>query len=287
MLDTIIIGTGPAGLECAITLKIRNKDILLIGNTNVSSKVIKAQEINNYLGFPKISGEELASKMFEHVKRLNIEIKDSQVISIYNLSTHFTIITKSNEFIEAKTVVLATGVSQVKTYPGEEEYLGLGVSYCATCDGLLYRNKKVVVIGANKEEEDEVRYLVGVCGSVIYIPLYPDEVKIDNVKVLRVTPKEIKGDKNSTLANKLVVDNGEEITFDGLFILRSAVAISHLVPGLEMDDKHVLTNKKMETNIKGLFACGDITGAPYQYIKAAGEGNVAAISCLQYLSKKG
>ena len=283
MYDTIIIGTGPAGMECAITLKIRNKNILVLGNENLSTKVKKAQDIKNYLGFPQISGEDLAKKMEDHAKSLGIDFNYSQVITVYEMPNHFTVNTKNNEYIDAKTVVLATGVSQVKKYEGEEKYLGMGVSYCATCDGLLYKDKKVVVIGESKEEEDEVKYLTSICKEVIYIPLYQTDVSIANVLVIKDTPLAIKGDFKATT---LVLKN-QEIDFDGLFILRSSVATTELVPGLEMDGNHVLVNRKMETNIKGLFACGAIVGAPYQYIKAAGEGNVAAISVCQYLAKKG
>ncbi|MCQ2524071.1 MAG: NAD(P)/FAD-dependent oxidoreductase [Lachnospiraceae bacterium] len=279
--DCIIIGSGPAGLSAAITLKIRNKSVLVIGNNTVSEKVSKAHEINNYLGIPKISGSDLSKKFLSHADMMCVTIENHQVHAVYAMGDFFSLQTTNNDMFEASSVIIATGVNFGKPYPGENEYLGRGVSYCATCDAPLYKNKKIVIIASTKKEEHEANFMSEICSEVIYIPTYKEEVKVnDKVKVIYDEPVEIKG---KLKADTLVLKN-EEITADGFFILRESVSPAQLVPGLKMDGNHIEVNRKMETNIKGCIACGDIVGAPYQYIKAAGEGNIAAISVVEYLN---
>ncbi len=301
--DTIIVGSGPAGLSAAITLKIRNKSVLVVGNKAVSDKVAKAHEINNYLGIPAVKGEDLAKSFLNHAESLEVPFSNQQIHTVYSMGDYFSLQTTTNEMLEAKSIVIATGVNFGKPYAGENEYLGRGVSYCATCDAPLYKNKKIVIIGASKKEEHEADFMAELCSEVIYIPLYKDETKVcDKVKVLRAVPKEIKGGMK---ANTLVVEAKDgfdagsvelteveqetdaklfSIAADGFFILRDSVSPAQLVPGLKMDGNHIEVNRKMETNLKGCFACGDIVGLPYQYIKAAGEGNIAAISVVEYLN---
>ena len=280
--DTIVLGTGPAGLSAAITLKLRNKSVLVIGNTDVSEKVYKAQEINNYLGIPGIKGDQLAKIFLGHAKSLDIEMVNNHVYAVYAMGRHFSVQSAENEAYEAKTVVVATGVSFGKAYPGELEFLGRGVSYCATCDAPLYRDKRVVIIGASANEEAEADFMSEICSEVIYIPLYKDTVNVSKkVNVVYDTPVEITGQLK---ADRLILKN-RELQADGFFILRESVPPAQLIPGLRMNGNHIGVDSGMRTNIAGCFACGDVVGTPYQYIKAAGEGNVAAISVIEYLSK--
>ena len=279
--DIVIIGTGPAGLEAAITAKIRNKNILLIGSKNSSTKVEKAHTVENYLGLPHISGIEMQKAFLEHTSSLGIEITEDQVIAVYNMSLYFMIQTKTN-YYEASSVILATGVLTSKPYPNEETLLGKGVSYCATCDGALYKNKTVAVIATSKEEEDEVLFLKEYASKVHYFPLYKDYSELKDIDIHEEKPLEIIG---TNTVEKLVTDKNE-YEIDGLFILRESVAPKQLVPGLETDGPHAKVNLDMSTNIPGVFACGDIAGLPYQYIKSAGQGNVAALSAVKYLSSK-
>ncbi|MCQ2576160.1 MAG: FAD-dependent oxidoreductase [Treponema sp.] len=283
--DVAVIGTGPAGLSAVITLKIRNKSIIVFGNKNLSDKVGKAHEIQNYLGFPAIKGEELAQNFQNHLDSMGIEITEDQITACYAMGDFFTLTSKSNKTYMAKSVILASGVNFGKPYEGEEKFLGRGVSYCATCDAPLYKGKKVAVIAQTQKEEEEAAFLSEVCEKVFYIPLYKMEESTfrgkENIECVNDTVVSIQG---AMKANKLVLKN-REIEADGFFILRDSVSPKQLVPGLELDENHVKVNRLMETNLKGLFACGDITGLPYQYIKSAGEGNVAALSAVKYLSK--
>lgn len=280
--DCIIIGTGPAGLSAAITLKIRNKSVLVVGNKDISEKVAKAHEIQNYLGIPSVKGQDLAEIFLNHAKSLGVEIRQIMINTAYAMGDYYSLQTTENVTLEAKTIVVATGVNFGKPYPGELEYLGRGVSYCATCDASLYKNKKVVIIGATPKEDDEADFMSELCSEVIYIPTYKGEPKVsDKVSVVQDIPLEIKGHMKA----EVLVTQGREIEADGFFILRDSVSPAQLVPGLEMDGNHIAVNRRMETNLPGCFACGDIVGTPYQYIKSAGEGNIAAISVVEYINK--
>lgn len=281
--DIAIIGTGPGGLEAAITAKIRNKNILLIGNKDLSLKVEKAHTIQNYLGIPNAPGSVLGEAFKKHLEDMAISITEDKISSVYAMGEYFAL-QGAEVMYEATAVILATGVVLGKPYPGEEKYLGKGVSYCATCDAPLYRGKTVAVIGYSPKEEAEAVFLSEVCEKVYYFPQYKEPVqdKKDNIKICLDKPTEIKGED---IVNTLATAK-EDISVDGVFILRESVAPSQLVPGLETENNHVKVNRKLETSIPGCFACGDITGTPYQYIKAAGEGNVAALSAVAYLDEK-
>ena len=281
--DIAIIGTGPGGLEAAITAKIRNKNILLIGNKNLSLKVEKAHTIKNYLGIPDAAGEDLTVRFKKHLADMEIEITEDKISSVYAMGDYFAL-QGADVMYEAETVILATGVVLGTPYPGENDHLGKGVSYCATCDAPLYRGKTAAVLGFSPKEEAEAAFLGEVCEKVYYFPQYKEPVELskDNIEICMDKPKEIKGEMT---VNTLVTEGGE-VSVDGVFILRESVAPSQLVPGLETEDNHVKVNRKLETSIPGCFACGDITGTPYQYIKAAGEGNVAALSAVAYLDEK-
>ncbi|MCR5747997.1 MAG: NAD(P)/FAD-dependent oxidoreductase [Lachnospiraceae bacterium] len=279
--DIAIIGTGPAGVSAALTAKNRNKTILLIGKKDMSNKVLKSHKILNYPGLPDISGEDMVKAMRAHLDDMGIEITEEQVTNVYAMGDYFAL-QCAKEMYEAKTVILATGVMPGKLLPGEEKYLGNGVSYCATCDAALYKGKETIVLGYSPKEEEEAAFLAEVASKVYYIPTYQDEVRLSesNIEVIRGIPKEIKREANKTT---LVLD-GQEITADVIFVLRDAVSPGQLVPGLETDGAHIKTERDMSTSMKGLFAAGDITGTPYQDAKSVGEGNIAAISAVSYLA---
>lgn len=280
--DIAIIGTGPAGLSAAITAKIRNKKILLIGNPNFSDKVQKAHQIQNYLGLPAISGKDLAKAFENHINSMDITITEGKVNAVYPMGSYFGL-QVSQDIYEAETVIVATGIVTGKAFKGENELLGRGVSYCATCDAPLYRNKTVAVIGYSPKEESEAEFLAEVCEKVLYIPMYKEETKLsDKVTIINEKPTAVIGENK--VKSLQTEKNNYEV--DGIFILRDSIPPSQLVSGLEIKDNHIVVNLQMETNIKGCFACGDIVGRPYQYIKAAGQGNIAGLSAVAYLDEK-
>ena len=280
--DIAIIGTGPAGISAAITSKIRNKDIILLGSPDLSDKLSKAHRIDNYPGLPAIAGEDFARKLAEHLENLGIEITDRKVGAVYAMGDHFSL-QVGEDFIEASSVIVASGVVQTRSLEGEEGYVGRGVSYCATCDGRLYRDKSVAVVGYSADAAEEAEYLAEIASEVLYFPKNKlDLPKGDNIRIMEDDPKCIGG---SMKVDSIVTDKGSYDT-SCVFVLRDAVPPDSLVPGVETDGPHIKVNMQMETNLPGLFACGDIAGKPYQYVKSAGQGNVAALSAVTYLASK-
>lgn len=280
--DIAIIGSGPAGLSAAINAKIRNKNIIVFGYEDFSSKLIKAPKINNYLGFHGISGLELKEKFKEHIEAMNIEITYERVNNIYAMGDYFSIMVNETIY-EAKSVVIATGIEYTKPLKGEEEFLGKGVGYCATCDAPLYRNKVVTVIGYNKEAEEEANYVSELASKLYYIPMYISNYNLsDNIEVIEEKPIDIIGKDR---VEKLILSS-KELETDGLFILKDSISPAQLVPGLLMEEGHIKVDRTMKTNIEGCFAAGDCIGRPYQYIKASGEGLIAALSAVSYVDSK-
>lgn len=279
--DIAIIGTGPAGLSAALNAKIRNKNFILFGNNKLSLKVEKAHLIQNYLGLPGVTGTDLGEYYRKHLREMNIEITEKKVTNIYKMGENFSILA-NNDVYEAKSVIIATGIQTGRAFSGEETFLGRGVSYCATCDGALYKGKDIAVIAYNKEEEQEVKFLAGLAGRVFLIPMYKNFAEFpDNVKVIKGMPLEIKGEMT---VNELVLKDSK-LKVEGIFILRDTISPATLLPDLEIENNHITVDRLMKTNIPGCFAAGDVVGKPYQYIKAAGEGNIAALSAVNYIDK--
>lgn len=281
-VDIAIIGTGPGGVSAALTAVNRNKTVLLLGSRNMSEKMTKAHEIRNYPGLPAVSGEEMAEAFRKHLDAMGVQITEERVGAVYAMGDYFAL-QIGETMQEAEAVILATGVVQAAALPGEKELLGRGVSTCATCDAALYRGKVAAVIGYSPREETEAAFLSEVCAKVMYFPMYKEEPTLPAaVQVIREKPVGIAQENGK----RIVKTEAGAFEADGVFVLREAVAADQLVPGLETEGAHVKVNRKMETNLPGVFACGDLTGLPYQYVKAAGEGNVAAISAASWLDQK-
>ena len=280
MYDCIVIGTGAAGVSAALTLKARGKNFVLLGSKNLSSKIEAAEEINNYPGLPAISGKGLKVALLNHLQSCGIAVTPAQVTGVYAMGESFSVLTDGQSY-EGKTVILATGVESVKPVAGELEFLGRGVSYCATCDGLLYKGKKIVAVSTSPAFEEEVEYLSSLASSVVFVPLYKGAgLSAQNIQTVTDMPRAIEGD----MRVRRVVFAKQTVECDGVFLLKEAIAPSALVPGLKTEGGHVSVSRDCSTNLKGLFAAGDCTGRPYQYAKAVGEGNVAAHSVCEFLS---
>ena len=277
--DIAVIGTGPGGVSAAVTAKVRNKSVLLIGEKDMSSKMKKAHTVLNYPGLPDITGEELARKLSAHLAAMDIPITDDRITSVYDMGGTFALQGKSGEMYSAKAVILATGVVSNAQIEGEDALLGSGVSYCATCDAPLYRGKAVSVIAYSADEAKEAEFLAQLCAKVYYLPMYKGDVSFGQENITVIGGKPVRLERG-----RLITDGGEYDT-DGIFVLRESVAPAKLMYGLDTDGAHVVTGRDMSTSVKGVFACGDIAGKPYQFVKAAGEGNVAALSCVKYLDE--
>ena len=281
MFDAAIIGTGPAGISAALTLKAMKKSFILFGSGQLSGKIRAAEKIRNYPGLSMVSGQQMQESFLAQLAEMAIPITEKTVTGIYNMGTHYGLLC-NQEMFEAKTVLLCTGVEAVKPIPGELEYVGRGVSYCATCDGFLYKGKTIAVLCTDKELEHEVAYLADMAEKVLLIPLYKNvAVKAENVEILRGMPTAITG----SMKAEAIQFADASYAVDGIFMLKQAVTPSVLLFGLECKDGHIVVDRTCATNLPGCFAAGDCTGKPYQYVKAAGEGNVAAHSVIRYLAE--
>jgi len=281
--DIAIVGCGPAGLSAAINCTIRKKKAGLFGTDFCSPKLHHAPSIENYLGLPNLTGEELRQRFIQHLKEMKLEIIKNKISGVYPDERGF-VLQARNQLYKAGAVILATGVSTVKPIEKELDYLGRGVSYCATCDGPLYKGKKVIVLAYNQEGLEEANFLAEIASEVLLVPLLKDrdarEFNLDpKIQIIKDKPKGITGEMWATGVEL----EGQRLTADGVFIIRESVLPDQLVPGLVVSQQGIGVDRSGATNIPGIFAAGDCTGAPYQLNKAAGEGQVAALSAVKYL----
>ena len=269
-----VIGAGPAGLSAAVNASIRNKSVIVFGSD--SPAISKTEGVKNYLGFGTISGAELNKNFKKTLEGHDIERSNEKVQQIYAMGDYFAIILKGDKMIEATSVIVATGIELKKDLIGEDRFFGKGVSYCATCDASFYKGKKVVLIGYNEESVEEANYTSEVVDKLIYVNMDKENPELnEDIEVINgEVPVEFIGEKNPT---KLKFKSGKEIEADGFFIIRDSAKPERLVPSIKTDNEHIIIDKNCRTNIRGLYAAGDVAGRPYQINKAAGEGQVAAL----------
>ncbi len=281
MYDLLIIGSGPAGVSAALSAKARGLDFLWFGSRSLSAKIEKAGRILNYPGLPAVTGPEMRDAFLRQTGSLGISILEERVNAIYDMGGYYIALVNEKMY-DGKTVILATGVSGSREIPGESRLLGKGVSYCATCDGELYRGKRIAVVCTDPQLEEEIEFLAGLASHVFLCTSYKDcGVRRENVRHVVGYPTEILGEDRAAGA----VCGGETVEVDGVFCLRPCVAPAALLPGLAAEGGHIQTDRQQRTNLPGCFAAGDCTGRPYQYVKAAGEGNVALHSAVEYLNE--
>lgn len=273
MFDCAIVGSGVAGISAALTLKANGKSFVLLGSPDLSAKISKAECVRNYPGLASVSGQAFCKALKDQLKETDIAVTDERVTGVYAGKDKFSLLTETGAAFESRTVILATGVETVRQIPGEAEFIGRGVSYCATCDGFLYKGKVIAVLCTSERFEREIEYLAELAEKVYLIPLYKNvSVKKENIEKIVKMPTGIAG---GLRVQKLLFKE-KALPVDGIFMLKESVSPAVLVGGLETENGHIKVNRDMSTNLKGCFAAGDCTGRPYQYAKAAGEGNVAA-----------
>lgn len=273
MLETVIIGSGPAGVSAAIYLKRFNREVVVIsgGDTALST----AHRIDNYYGHFNISGEELYQKGLEQLQALNVSVI-SEVVTSIEYYNHFIITTTTNTY-EAKRVVLATGKARNKLkIKNAKDYELKGLSYCATCDGFFYRNKKIGIIGSGSAMYHELSFLKNMSSD---ITVFTDGVSIDipNVKVVKEKLISLFG--NDYLEG--VVTEHASYPIDGLFVAIGDAStfdfIKHM--GINTDEKNnIIVDSNYQTNIKNLYAIGDAIGGVLQIAKASYDGMMVAYS---------
>lgn len=278
VFDVAIVGGGPAGIQAALNVKLRALSMVMFSGPMGLNKVKSAKEIPNVLGFPNVNGETLAGAYEDHMRRAGILPIMKHIDHIYPMGDYYAL-TSGDEMWEAKSVILATGVTSQKPLAGEEELIGRGVSYCATCDGMLYKGGHVIVLGYEESAREECEYLLKLM-SVTYFPLHKNAREIPGAETISdAKPISVKRAEKGVIVN---TDKGE-FSGDCVFIFRSAVAPGTLLPGLETENGHIVVSRDMSSNLPGVFAAGDVTGLPYQIAKALGEGATAGLTANKYI----
>lgn len=278
--DVIVLGSGPAGLAAAVAAQGRNKKVLVIGNRWEESPLAKAERVDNYLGLPGMTGREMLEVFHRHAVASGAEMVTGRVISLMEWDGFM--LTVGSDVYQGKVLILAPGVVRQAKFPGEQEYLGRGVSYCATCDGMLYRDKQVVVVGRSKDAPHEANFLKGLGCQVTYVTQKEPEGLDEEIGVVKAGRLEIEGGETVTA----LIADGVRLPCDGIFILRDAVASTDLLPQLATEGGAIVVDRAMATNVPGVFAAGDCTGGPLQIAKAVGEGHIAGLSAADYLDQK-
>lgn len=278
MHDLVIIGGGPAGLSAAINAKARNKTALVVTNDYRESPLYRAERLDNYLGMPGFTGAQFLDACQKHAEDMGVEFREGRVLNIMPMG-ETCYLSIGSEVEEARSVVLATGVSRGKKFAGEAEFLGRGVSYCATCDGMLYRDKPVAVVGLSPDAPEEANYLQGIGCQVTYVSGKKTEGLDPGISLVKLGKLEIIGEE--TVTGLKVGEN--VISCDCVFLLRHAIPPTDLLPDLALEDGFVKVDREMKTNLAGVFAAGDCTGLPLQLSKAVGEGLVAGQMAADYV----
>ena len=287
MCKCVIIGAGPAGMNAALYLKRAGIEPIIIEKDVPGGEMLKTDKIENYLGFESIFGGELALKMSIQLKDLGVNIIRDKVIKV-RYDDKFIVECEKEQYV-SDYVIVATGRTPRKLgLSGEEELTGKGISYCAVCDGAFYRGREVAVIGGGDAALTEALYLADLCSKVYVVvrhnlrasDVLQNRVKAkENIIVLKnVNVSELKYDDK--LSN-VILDDGKTLPVSGMFIAIGGMPeLSFLNEiDLEMKNGYILTNDKMESNIKGLYAVGDVRYKDYyQIVTAVSDGAVAALA---------
>lgn len=285
LYDVIIIGSGPAGISASLYTKRAGLETLIvskgIGTLN------KVEKIENYYGTPNISGKEIQRIGENQAKKLNIEIKNEEVMQIDYYGSKFSVKTLNHEY-ETKAIIIATGSNRkVANIKGIKEFEGKGVSYCTTCDGFFYKDKNVAVLGSKEYALHEAQNLLPIAKSVTMLTNgeQPVEKRIEGINVEKNKIREFRGTNS---IEEIEFENNTTKKIEGLFVALGTASSSDLARklGIILDDKNnIKVNSKMETNIKGVYACGDCTGGILQISKAVYEGMVAGMSAIQFIKR--
>ena len=303
MFDTVIIGSGPAGLSAAIYASRAALNYVVLEKAGYSGgQIVTTNDLDNYPGMPNIDGASFSMALQAHAEKLGATIKEAEVSSIHkNEDGSYSIEIKNQDTLFTKSVILATGASpRTLNIPGEQDFLSRGVYYCATCDGAFYRNKITAVIGGGNTALEDVLFLAKICQKV-YLIHRRDELRGDkhtqekilalpNVEFVKsAIPKIIKGDKKVSSIEIEYKNTGEiaDISVDGIFVAVGMIPNNYLVPDFVNTDTsgYVIADENGTTNAPGFFVAGDLrTKDLRQVITAASDGANAIKSVTNYLN---
>lgn len=296
MFDTVITGSGPAGLGAALYLERAGKNILVIEKEYEGvGQIEKSICVENYLGIPSVTGHELGEKFRNHVMEMGASFLEDEVTEILRERENaWKLVLASGGIIETKTLIYAAGTVPRKLgVPSEEKFEGRGISYCAYCDGALYRNREVAVIGGGDTAIDDALYLSGICRKVYLIHRRSEfRSSIEKIKAKEnveiITQARVQEINGHQVIEEIKLDNGREIKIDGLFVAIGSDPETELIKEYVKRDSagYVLAGEDGITQTPGLFAAGDIRAKKLrQVITAVADGANAAASAVDFLNK--
>lgn len=283
--DCIVIGAGIAGLTAAIYLKRAGKNVVIIEKSMPGGQILKTNSIKNYPGFIEIDGFSLIRKILDQIDNLEIQIIKEEVKEIKNLK----VVTDNNIYL-TKNIIIATGRKpRILGLQNENELIGKGISFCASCDGNLFKNEKVAVVGGGNTAFEEALYLSNIC-SKVYLIHRSENYRAENYLINELKQKQNVFLMPNEIITKLNTKEGylESIETDknkydikALFVAIGQIPAVIKIENLETENGYIKVNNKMETNINGIYACGDcIKKDVYQLTTAAAEGTIAATSII-------
>ena len=284
MYDVIILGAGPAGISAGLYAKRANKNVLILyyGKSNLE----KATSIYNYYGFEEgIVGEELYNKGIKQAENLKIDLKKEEVLNIEKINDSFIVKTTENEY-SSKTVIIATGNKKLRpNIKGIAKFEGKGISYCAVCDGFFYKNRNVAVIGNGKFALHEAEDLKQIAN---HITILTDGLKLEDKTEFEVNNKKIKEIHGEDKVTCVEFEDGSKLEINGIFTALGEAGGSSFAKkmGVITNGYNIKVNENMETNIPGLYSCGNATGGLLQVCKAVYEGAKAGLSAVDFLNRK-
>jgi thioredoxin reductase (NADPH) len=295
MYDVVIIGGGPAGLTSALYSARRGMKTLVLSK-DIGGQITRTNEIENYPGIDHITGVELGMNIFNQAKKFGAEISFDEVKSITKNDGSFSLSTSQNK-IETRSIILAFGKKPRElTVPGEEEFKGKGVSYCATCDAPFFKDKKVVIVGGGNSALDAALIAGDVAKNVYLVhrnPVFTGEKllikKVEDTKYIEtIMNDEVTEIQGKDRVEKIILKSGRELATDGIIVEIGFIIDRSLIKELVTLDKNnqVEIDSIQQTSVPGIFAAGDLTATPYkQIIIAAAEGAKAALSAFDYVQK--
>lgn len=299
MYDIVIIGAGVAGLTAGIYAKRANKNVLILEKKSYGGQIINASNIENYPGEEHISGFDLATKLYNQNKSLGVDIFYEEAKNVKKENKEFIIETNKNTY-RSKALIIATGTNNRKmNLTNEDNLIGKGISYCATCDGNFYKNKVVAVVGGGNTALEDALYLSNICKKV-YLIHRRDKFRADSKTVEELSKKDnIEVILNSNVTNLIGNDHLEmiEVTSNdkknnlevaGLFIAIGQIPESELLNGkIEIDESnYIISNENCHTNIEGAFVAGDVRQKNLrQLVTATSDGAIAATEAINYINK--
>lgn len=285
MYDVIIIGAGPAGISASLYAKRGNLKVLNLYSNN--SSLEKTNLVENYYGFEHgINGQDLYCTGIKQAENIGIQIKKEEVVKLEINNNNFKVYTNKDEYI-CKSLIFATGSKKNKPkISGVEKFEGKGVSYCAICDGFFYKNKNVAVLGNGNYAISEVNDLLNITNNITILTngSKAPEFRNDNVNI---NTKEIENIDGNKKVEKIQFRDGSTIDTDGIFIAQGVAESLDFAKklGIITNNNKITVNENMETNIKGIYACGDCTGGLLQISKAVYEGTKAGLQVIDYIRK--